>query len=67
MDKRHLQNSEIEIIVFESQGKQPNSLRIITTNYKRKLYPAGTLNNKKWLEMKTELERKNIKVRNECI
>lgn len=60
-------NSEIEIIVYESQGRQPNSLRIITKNYMRKLYPAGTLNDKKWLEMKTELERKNIKVRNECI
>lgn len=60
-------SSEIEIIVYESQGKQPNSLRIITKNYKRKLYPAGTLNDKKWLEMKTKLERQNIEVRNECI
>ena len=60
-------NSEIEIIVYESQGKQPNSLRIITKNYRRKLYLAGTLKDKKWLEMKTELERKNIEVRNECI
>ena len=60
-------NSEIEIIVFESQPKQPNNLRIIGKDYKRKIYPAGTLNDEKWLEMKTELERKNIKVRNECI
>lgn len=60
-------NSEIEIIVFESQPKQPNCLRIISKNYRRKIYLAGTLNDKKWLEMKIELERKNIKVRNECI
>lgn len=60
-------NSEIEIIVFESQSKQPNSLRIISKNYKRKIYLAGTLKDEKWLEMKIELERKNIKVRNECI
>jgi hypothetical protein len=60
-------NSEIEIIVYESQAKQPNNLRVITKNYRRKIYPAGTLNDQKWLEMKTELERKNIKVRNECI
>ena len=60
-------NSEIEIIVYESQAKQPNNLRVITKNYRRKIYPAGTLNDKKWLEMKAELERKNIKVRNECI
>jgi hypothetical protein len=60
-------NSEIEIIVFESQSKQPNSLRIISKNYKHKIYLAGTLKDEKWLEMKIELERKNIKVRNECI
>ena len=60
-------NSEIEIIVFESQSKQPNSLRIISKNYKRKIYLAGTLKDEKWLEMKIELERKHIKVRNECI
>lgn len=60
-------NSEIEIIVYESQAKQPNNLRLITKNYRHKIYPAGTLNDQKWLEMKTQLERKNIKVRNECI
>lgn len=60
-------SSEIEIIVYERLGKQPNSLRIITKNYRRKLYPAGTLNDKKWLELKTKLERQNIEVRNECI
>ncbi len=60
-------NSEIEIIVFESQSKQPNSLRIVSKNYKRKIYLAGTLKDEKWLEMKIELERKHIKVRNECI
>lgn len=60
-------NSEIEIIVYESQAKQPNNLRVITKTFKRKIYPAGTLNDQKWLEMKTELEKKSIKVRNECI
>ena len=60
-------NSEIELIVFESQAKQPNNLRVITKNFSRKIYPAGTLNDQKWLEMKTELEKKNIKVQNECI
>jgi hypothetical protein len=60
-------NSEIEIIVFESQQKQPNSLRVISKDFRRKIYLAGTLNDKKCLEMKIELERKNIKVRNECI
>ncbi len=60
-------NSEIEVIVFECQQKQPNSLRVISKNFKRKIYLAGTLNDEKWLVMKTELERKNIEVRNEAI
>ena len=60
-------NSEIEIIVFESQPKQPNSLRIVSKNYRRKIYLAGTLNDAKWLEMKTKLENRKIEVRNECI
>lgn len=59
--------SEIEEIVFESQGKQPNCLRVIEKNYKNKLYPGGTLRDKKWLELKDNLEKKGVKVRNECI
>lgn len=59
--------SEIKEVVYESQGKQPNTLRIITNKFKSKLYPAGTLTDATWLEMKTELESKNINVRNECI
>lgn len=59
--------SDIEEIVFESQGKQPNSLRIITKDFRRKLYPAGTLKDNQWLEMKGEFEKRNIVVRNECI
>ena len=58
---------DIEEIVYEQQGKQANSLRLITKDFKSKKFMAGTLNNKKWLEMKTFLEEKNIKVRNECI
>ena len=60
-------NSEIEVVVFERQPKQSNSLRIINKNFRRKIYLADTLNDKKWLEMKVELERKNIDVRNEAI
>lgn len=59
--------SEIKEIVFESQGKQPNTLRLITNKFKSKIYSAGTLTDTTWLEMKTELESKNINVRNECI
>ena len=59
--------SDIKEIVFETQGNQPNCMRIITNNFKNKLYPAGTLRDKTWLEMKKRLETRGVKVRNECI
>jgi len=59
--------TDIKEIVFESQGKQPNCLRIITTDFRNKLYPAGTLRDKTWLYLKAQLESKGITVRNECI
>ena len=65
--KRIYKISDIEEIVFESQGKQPNSLKLVTKDFKRKLYPAGTLRDSKWLELKSEFEKRNINVRNECI
>ena len=58
---------DIKEIVYETQSKQPNSMRVITIDFKNKLYPAGTLRNKTWLEMKNRFEAKGLKVRNECI
>lgn len=58
---------DIKEIVYETQSKQPNSLRIITKDFRNKLYPAGTLRDKTWLEMKSSLKMKGVKVRNECI
>ncbi len=58
---------DIKEVVYETQSKQPNSLRIITNDFRNKLYPAGTLRDKTWLEMKSRLEMKGVKVRNECI
>ncbi len=59
--------ADIEEIIFETQGKMPNCLRIITKDFRNKLYPAGTLRNKNWLVLKDKLQAHNIKVRNECI
>lgn len=59
--------SDIKEIVFETNDKQPNSMRVITNDYRNKLYPAGTLTDKTWLEMKKKLESKGTHVRNECI
>lgn len=58
---------DIKEIVYESQGRQPNCLRIITKDFKNKLYPAGTLRDKTWLYLKGRLESNGIIVRNECI
>jgi len=58
---------DIKEIVFETQSKQPNILRVITKDFKNKIYPAGTLSDKTWLKLKSKLEKNNIEVRNECI
>ncbi len=59
--------SDIKEVVYETQGKQPNCMRIITKDFRNKLYPAGTLRNKTWLYLKMKLEAKGVAVRNECI
>ena len=59
--------SDIKEIVYETQGKMPNCLRIITKDYRNKLYLAATVRNSEWLEMKTLFEKEGIIVRNECI
>lgn len=57
----------IKEIVFETQGKAPNCLRVITKDFKTKLYPAGTLRDKTWHDLQDRLESCKIKVRNECV
>ena len=59
--------SDIKEVAFETRDKQPNCLRIITKDFRSKLYPAGTLRDKTWLLLKDKLESHNITVRNECI
>jgi hypothetical protein len=59
--------SDIREIVFERHHKQPNLLRLITKDFNSRTYLAASLNDSSWLEMKSELEKKNISVRNECI
>lgn len=65
--KKVFQIDNIKEVVFESNGNQPNSLRVITKDYRNILYLAGTLNDKTWLSLKLKLEEKGIKVRNESI
>lgn len=59
--------SDIKEIVFERPAKLPYSLRVITYDFKSKLYQAGTLRDKTWLKLKEKLEAYPIKVRNEFV
>ena len=65
--KKAYRITDIKEVVFETQGKMPNCLRVITKDFRNKLYPAGTLRDKTWLDLKDKLETYKIKVRNECI
>lgn len=58
---------KIKEVVFESHGNQPNCLRIISTDFRNKLYPCATLRDKTWLALEKRLTEKGISVRNECI
>ncbi len=59
--------ADIKEVVYEKQGKQPNSMRIITNDFRNKLYPAGTLRDNTWMKMKRQLEFNGVSVRNECV
>jgi hypothetical protein len=59
--------SDIKEIVFETKYRWPNCMRVITNNFQSKLYPAGTLRDKTWFDMKEKLESLGITVRNESI
>lgn len=59
--------SYIKEIVFESEGRMPNCLRVITHDFRSNLYPGATLSDKEWLNLKKDLRSYGIKVRDECI
>lgn len=58
---------EIKELVFEGYPKASNCLRIIVTNFDKKIYGAAQLRSNTWLSFKTELETKGVAVRNESI
>ncbi|WP_295673264.1 hypothetical protein [uncultured Mucilaginibacter sp.] len=59
--------ADIREVVFETHYKMPVCLRVITNDFESKMYPAGSIWSKKWLQLKEDFEKKNIKVRNECV
>lgn len=58
---------DIKEVTFETQGKLPNSLRVITKDFQNKLYPASTLRNNTWKKLEEKLTQRGIIVRNENI
>ena len=52
--------NNIQEVVFETKQKWPNCLRVITKDFKTSLYPAGTLTDKTWLQLKDRLERNQL-------
>lgn len=59
--------SDIHEIVYEAYPRGPNCMRIITKDFKSKLYRAGTLKDKTWLDLMVKLQANGVEVRNECI
>lgn len=57
---------DIREIVFEDPNKLSTSLRVITTNYESKLYPAGSLRNKDWRAFREVFRSRGIRIRNEA-
>ncbi|WP_073094321.1 hypothetical protein [Cyclobacterium lianum] len=65
--KKHVYTiSSIAEVVFESPGKGPYRLRLITRDYQTKIYAASTLKTKTWLKLKKALEQMGVQVRNEA-
>jgi hypothetical protein len=57
--------TDIKEIVLEQPGKLSESVRLVFNSFATSLYPAGSLKNKHWRDLIIELEKRNIKVRNE--
>jgi len=59
--------ADIKEVIFETQGKWPNCMRVVRRDFRTVLYPAGTLSDKKWRELLTVLRKNKVKVRNEIV
>lgn len=59
--------SDIREVVVETPHRLSTSLRVITNDFRDKLYPAGSLSDKTWKELMEQLRHDKTKVRNEAI
>ncbi|MEO0789117.1 MAG: hypothetical protein AAFY36_10655 [Bacteroidota bacterium] len=58
--------SNIEEVVFESSSEAPNSMRVITKDFKHVKYFGATLSTKTWEKLVKRLSKTSIRVRNEA-
>lgn len=56
----------IREVVFETPHRLSTSMRVITKDFKTKLYPAGSLKDKTWKLLEDKFQSKEIEVRNEA-
>lgn len=56
----------IREVVIETPHRLSTSMRVITRDYKTKLYPSGNLKDKTWQLLREKLKSGQIKVRNEA-
>jgi hypothetical protein len=56
----------IREIVFEKPNRLSISMRVITKDFKSKLYPSDSLKNKTWKQLREKIKSNQIKVRNEA-
>ena len=60
------QLDEILEVAIETPHKRSTSLRVIDKDFNSKLFPAGSLRDRTWKDLMTELIDRNITVRNEA-
>ncbi|MFA0962750.1 DUF6585 family protein [Roseivirga sp. BDSF3-8] len=65
--QRAFRLSDITELVIESPHQRSHTLRIITSDFKNRVYGAGSLRNKTWRQFIVDMEKQGIRVRNEAI
>lgn len=65
--KKVIELDSVKKIYIEEQRKQAIGLRIVSINFEIFFFRAGTLNDKTWLNLKNELNKRRIKVVNNII
>ena len=60
--KKEFDISKIVVVNFEHPHKRSQALRITTSDFKSKIFYAGSLRDKNWIQLKEKLERLGITI-----